>query len=257
MLKVRTRLTSALVTVWAVLFVLALPASASAQLADVTDAPLAIRNATDTHVSIEVIAVLRRNGTVTPVNGTYQCKSGDYFWLEANKVKLTGVAFAFFMRTPNGHESRWVMTSHGADKHGCFHMDITKSTLQAHLQTRPPQGGYDRGVPAAQPWQREFLQEQIKRVQEVIRQYEQLLVGQKQRMELAEGAVEVFGWHLENSPNETDRSAAGPFKVGGGGAVWLGKQQLASIEARLRTNQALLQRYQAEFGRLAPGMSPV
>ena len=228
MSKTQTRLTSALATLSAALCVLALPVRASAQVAGVTDAPFSFKNDSNSNLTLELVSVVRRDGQEVPYNITWTVKPGQYSWLMHNNKKISGVVCTFVVRTPSLYlpgpgeppyetVSGWDWYSSGPTEHGDVCIDFTEDWLKAHLKypQHPMTPKFTPAIDSAPDRHRGFLKYQIGRVKGAIRQDEQLLVSQKQRVELANGTVEVFGWLLENSPNETDRGAAGSFKAGG------------------------------------------
>lgn len=269
MLKVQTRLASALATMWAILFILALPTGASAQVADVTDAPISFKNGTDRALIIEVNSVLRRNGQEVPIKGKWQVTPGQYLWLEVNGKKINGVVCSYTVRTsdlPPGprailepgqltdeRASVWTWYSWGTTEHGDFCVHFTNDYLKSHLKSPNLVEGqpFNSNIPSAKDRYRDFLQHRIKYIQEAIKQDKELLVKQDWGEPLVRGGFGGVGPAMERSDSPTDVKAA---PVAGPLFVLLGDvlgNQIArgkvATEMRLQANRALQQKYQSEL----------
>jgi hypothetical protein len=235
-------------TTWAALLIVLLgPAIASAQVGPVTDAPIAIHNSTDTHLAIEVIAILKRDGTVTPVNWVYQFQPRWCGWMEMKQAKLSGVAFAFIVHTPDKHQSRWVSTSNGADADGFFRVEFSKEMLQLHKQTPVPVGGLNRTTPDGLPWHREFIQHQINRVQQAIKAEENYILAAG----VTGAGAAMIGKALDNEgkrrDNLKDELLGGVANAAGQYLSNQARSNIAAAQGRIQGYRQLIQGYEREL----------
>jgi hypothetical protein len=261
MFNVHCRLAAALSTLATVLLVTAMPARASAQVADVTDTPLAFKNSTDRDLAFELISVLQRNGQEVPIKATYHFKPGQYMWLEFNKKKIPAVTCTFVVRTPApiapllgekgpvGYEyaSAWTIHSQGNAQH--FTVDFTKDQLEHHLKSSLPYlvGSAGPAIPSAAERKCQFLQQQIDRVKAAIQQDEALI----QKVGLGGDFLRILG-------NEADKAAKNRGQPGdelwgylakrlGEEAAKQAAQDIAAAQARIKVNRELLLRYEQEL----------
>jgi hypothetical protein len=113
--------------------VLGLADSTRAQSAGAKSAPIAIRNNTDTALTIHIRSIENDYGTYRPTNLSMVVAPGEYRYLvDANNSKVFAKRYEYAVNT-QGRSSQWTATLSSSDANGYFDISFSPMHLRVHL----------------------------------------------------------------------------------------------------------------------------
>ncbi len=108
-----------------------------AQSAGAKSAPIAIRNNTNTSLTVHFRSIENDFGTYQPMNLSMVVPAGQYLWLvDVNNSKVFAKRYDYTVNTP-GRSSQWTAALNRTDPSGYFDISFTPTNLRAHLGEQP------------------------------------------------------------------------------------------------------------------------